>query len=293
MTNIKRSKFIQFLDNYASQESLVVGEYDVLRSSIRDNYVKLHLGNIPKIQTETAVVPTDTHIRSFYSMKPVKSVKSGTDMSDNPLTVCNYTIEKTKEQTIDIVVNNIDDLLCILNDYEYHSDTKYNIDLESLHKIKPELKLLNEMVGLRTIKQSILDQLLYFVQDLHSNAAGSDYKHTVIYGPPGTGKTEIAKIIGKMYSKIGILKKNIFKKITRNDLIAGYLGQTAIKTKQLITDSLGGVLFIDEAYSLASPEQNDSFSKECIDTINQNLSEGKSEFRVSNKITVSKTGSSA
>jgi SpoVK/Ycf46/Vps4 family AAA+-type ATPase len=280
MTNIKRSKFIQFLDNYASQESLVVGEYDVLRSSIRDNYVKLHLGNIPKIQTETAVVPTDTHIRSFYSMKPVKSVKSGTDMSDNPLTVCNYTIEKTKEQTIDIVVNNIDDLLCILNDYEYHSDTKYNIDLESLHKIKPELKLLNEMVGLRTIKQSILDQLLYFVQDLHSNAAGSDYKHTVIYGPPGTGKTEIAKIIGKMYSKIGILKKNIFKKITRNDLIAGYLGQTAIKTKQLITDSLGGVLFIDEAYSLASPEQNDSFSKECLDILCESLSDHKDDLMV-------------
>ena len=280
MTNIKRSKFIQFLDNYASQESLVVGEYDVLRSSIRDNYVKLHLGNIPKIQTETTIVPTDTHIRSFYSMKPVKRIKSGTDMSDNPHTVCNNTIEKTKEQTIDIVVNNIDDLLCILNDYEYHSDTKYNIDLESLHKIKPELTLLNEMVGLRTIKQSILDQLLYFVQDLHSNAAGSDYKHTVIYGPPGTGKTEIAKIIGKMYSKIGILKKNIFKKITRNDLIAGYLGQTAIKTKQLITDCLGGVLFIDEAYSLASPEQNDSFSKECLDILCESLSDHKDDLMV-------------
>lgn len=280
MTNLKRTKFIQFLDTYASQESLAIGEYDVLRKSIRDNYIKQHLSNIPKIHTENNIVPTDTHIRSFYSMKPVKSSKSSIDISDNLIISDNYNIKKTKEQNIDIAVNTIDDLLCILNDYEYHSDTKYNIDLESLHKIKPELTLLNEMVGLRTIKQSILDQLLYFVQDLHCNNSGSDYKHTVIYGPPGTGKTEIAKIIGKMYSKIGILKKNIFKKITRNDLIAGYLGQTAIKTKQLITDCLGGVLFIDEAYSLASPDQNDSFSKECLDILCESLSDHKDNLMV-------------
>lgn len=228
MTNIKHSKFIQFLDTYASQESLAVGEYDILRNSIRDNYITLRMSNIPKIHTENNSVPTDNYIRSFYSMKPVKPAKSMSDMSDNLITVDNNNVEKTKEETIDVAVNNIDDLLCILNDYEYQSDTKYNIDLESLHKIKPELTLLNEMVGLRTIKQSILDQLLYFVQDLHNNDTGGDYKHTVICGPPGTGKTEIAKIIGKMYSKLGFLKNNIFKKITRNDLIAGYLGQTAI-----------------------------------------------------------------
>ena len=74
--------------------------------------------------------------------------------------------------------------------------------------------------------------------------------HTVIYGPPGTGKTEIAKIMGNIFSKLGILKKNVFRKATRSDLIAGYLGQTAIKTRDLVTSCLGGVLFIDEAYAL-------------------------------------------
>jgi stage V sporulation protein K len=74
-----------------------------------------------------------------------------------------------------------------------------------------------------------------------------------------------------MYSKLGILKKNIFNKVTRNDLIAGYLGQTAIKTKKIIDECLGGVLFIDEAYSLASREQNDSFSKECLDILCESL----------------------
>ena len=76
----------------------------------------------------------------------------------------------------------------------------------------------------------------------------------------GTGKTEVAKIIGRMYSKIGILKKNIFKKVTRTDLVAGYLGQTAIKTSKVITDCIGGCLFIDEAYALAD---NDSYSSRC------------------------------
>jgi SpoVK/Ycf46/Vps4 family AAA+-type ATPase len=104
--------------------------------------------------------------------------------------------------------------------------------------------------------------------------------HTVIYGPPGTGKTEIAKIIGKMYSKLGILKNNVFKKVTRSDLIGGYLGQTAIKTKKVIEECIGGVLFIDEAYSLANGEREDSYSKECLDTICEALSDYKNELMV-------------
>ena len=71
--------------------------------------------------------------------------------------------------------------------------------------------------------------------------------HTVIYGPPGTGKTEIAKIIGRIFCNLGILKKGVFKKVTRSDLVAGYLGQTAMKTKDVIQECIGGVLFIDEA----------------------------------------------
>lgn len=279
MATHKYSNFIQFLDSYGSQESLVIGEYALLRESIRNNYIKLNLSNIPEITTEVEATPTDGYVRSFYSLKQVQQVKIEANTTDN-LKDSNNIVEKTKKLDIDVSVNNIDDLICILNTYDYHNDTKYNIDLESLHKIKEELVLLNDMIGLTTIKQSIVDQLLYFIQDLHTNNMGGDYKHTVIYGPPGTGKTEIAKIIGRMYSKLGILKNNTFKKVTRNDLIAGYLGQTAIKTKSLIKECLGGVLFIDEAYSLANPEQNDSFSKECLDILCESLSDHKDELMV-------------
>jgi SpoVK/Ycf46/Vps4 family AAA+-type ATPase len=104
--------------------------------------------------------------------------------------------------------------------------------------------------------------------------------HTVIYGPPGSGKTEVAKIIGRIFSNLGILHKKIFKKVSRNDLVAGYLGQTAIKTKDMIKASLGGVLFIDEAYSLGNSEKRDSFAKECVDTLCEALSEHKHNWMV-------------
>jgi SpoVK/Ycf46/Vps4 family AAA+-type ATPase len=83
-----------------------------------------------------------------------------------------------------------------------------------------------------------------------------------------------------MYSKLGFLKNNVFQKVTRSDLIAGYLGQTAIKTQKVIEKSLGGVLFIDEAYALGEYSQNDSFSKECIDTICEALSNYKDDLMV-------------
>jgi SpoVK/Ycf46/Vps4 family AAA+-type ATPase len=104
--------------------------------------------------------------------------------------------------------------------------------------------------------------------------------HTVIYGPPGSGKTEVAKIIGRIFSNLGILTKKTFKKVSRNDLVAGYLGQTAIKTKDIIKASIGGVLFIDEAYSLGNSEKRDSFAKECVDTLCEALSEHKHNWMV-------------
>ena len=285
MTENKYTTFINFLDNYSTNESIVTGEYEVLRRFIRNNYNNTNIKNVPRINCDYTPITNLTYTNPFFSMKPLRNIeKIVPNMPDISLndytTIPEEFTEKTKEETIDIEINTIKDVIDLLNKYEYKDDTEYNIDLESLHKIKKELIMLDEMIGLSKLKQSILDQLLYFIQGLHKNNSGGDYKHTVIYGPPGTGKTEIAKIIGTMYSKMGILKKNIFNKVTRNDLIAGYLGQTAIKTKKIIDESLGGVLFIDEAYSLASREQNDSFSKECLDILCESLSDHKDDLMV-------------
>ena len=154
--------------------------------------------------------------------------------------------------------------------------------MKAIHDIEKPLTDLKNMIGMNQLKTSILDQILYFIQNFHldSSNKSNDFMHTVIYGPPGTGKTETAKIIGKIFSRLGVLSKNKFKKVTRADLIAGYLGQTALKTKEVVKECLGGVLFIDEAYALGNPEKRDSFAKECIDTLCELLSDNKSDLMV-------------
>lgn len=208
------------------------------------------------------------HVETIKNVEPIKRKRD------------NVVIEKTKV-TIKADINNISDLLDLINNYKLCDKIEYNINMTSLHKIKEPLQEMNNMIGMHDLKSNIVDQILYFAQDLHKNKnTHGDFMHTVIYGPPGTGKTEIAKLMGKIYSKIGILKKGTFKKVTRSDLIAGYLGQTAIKTSDVIKEALGGVLFIDEAYALGNPEKRDSFAKECIDTLCEALSDNKENLMV-------------
>ena len=182
---------------------------------------------------------------------------------------------------IDREINSLGDILKLIDDYPLESDIEYNIDMKSIHKIKEPLCELNSMIGMKELKNNIVDQVIYFMQDFHSvQKKNQDFMHTVIYGPPGTGKTEIAKIMGKIFCNMGVLTRNVFKKATRSDLIAGYLGQTAIKTRDIMRDCLGGVLFIDEAYALGNPEKRDSFAKECIDTLCEGLSDNKENLMV-------------
>jgi SpoVK/Ycf46/Vps4 family AAA+-type ATPase len=180
---------------------------------------------------------------------------------------------------INCEIKNIIDIINLIDKYPYHDNYDYNIDLKALHDIKSPLVELNNMIGMGKLKSNIAEQIIYFIQKLNIGSEG-DFMHTVLSGPPGTGKTEIAKLIGNIFSKIGILKKGIFKKVTRSDLIAGYLGQTAIKTKQVIEECIGGVLFIDEAYALGNSDKKDSFSKECIDTLCEALSDYKDNLMV-------------
>lgn len=182
---------------------------------------------------------------------------------------------RKKHVNVDTTVESITDLIKMTHDYPISEHLKYDINIEGIHKIREHLIELDRFIGLEDLKENLLDQLIYFMHE-----KGDDYLHTVLYGPPGTGKTEIAKILGNIYTKLGILRKGTFVKVTRSDFVAGYLGQTALKTRKLIEENLGGVVFIDEAYAMGNQEKRDIFSKEALDTLCELLSDHKKELMV-------------
>ncbi len=204
-----------------------------------------------------------------------------------------YELEDSNFKFANKDIENIDDLIELGYYYHCKKRTVYkDIDLLKLFNLIEPLMELKKLVGMKSVKESMVDQILFFLQKLNKkdkcneciqcanqikcdNVKGEndDMLHTVITGPPGVGKTELGKILGKVYKAMGILSKGHVNIARRPDLIAKYLGQTAPKTQAFIDKCKGGVMFIDEAYSLGNPEGRDSFAKECIDTINQNLTE--------------------
>ena len=170
-------------------------------------------------------------------------------------------------------INSLDDLIELGNSAN-KPELKKNKDLKNIQSIIPELKALNEMIGMNDLKKQLIYQILMICQGLE----GDEMMHTALMGPPGVGKTTIAQLIGKIYCKMGFLSHGHFKVVGREDLIGKYLGETAQKTKKVLTSAVGGVLFIDEAYSLGNPEGRDSYAKECIDTLNKFLSENTEDF---------------
>ena len=143
---------------------------------------------------------------------------------------------------------------------------------EPLAKPEPEedpMETLNNLIGLEKIKHDVKELTDFAkIQKAREDAGLKSVPvslHLVFTGNPGTGKTTVARILAKLYNQIGILSKGQLIEVDRSGLVAGYVGQTALKTQEQIQAALGGVLFIDEAYTLAA--KNEDFGQEAIDTI--------------------------
>jgi hypothetical protein len=210
--------------------------------------------------------------------------------SSNKLKVRNYDINSEYIE-IDKNVKTLDDLIELVKLYDVTKPElmdKYTVDLKKLNDMKDSLNELKNMIGMNNVKNSIVRQILYFLQGIEEQ---QDMLHMVITGSPGIGKTSLGVILAKLYYSMGLLEKQpsinpvsgkkedfVFKIYKRSDLIGQYLGHTAIKTQKAIDECTGGIMFLDEAYSLGHDEKSDIYTKECLDTINQNLSENKKNF---------------
>lgn len=170
--------------------------------------------------------------------------------------------------------------------YSYIKASKNNLkviskDVLSLEELKEEL---NQLIGLKTVKKEISNLIAY--QKVQSYRKNKGLKipyrtlHMAFTGNPGTGKTTVARIVGKMYKQLGLLSKGQFIEVSRTDLIAGYQGQTALKVKQVIEEAKGGVLFIDEAYSITENDKSDSYGRECLTELTKALEDYRNDLVV-------------
>ena len=140
------------------------------------------------------------------------------------------------------------------------------------------LKSLEGLVGLTAVKQEISNLAAFLNLQIRRGETNTFVgKHYVFTGNPGTGKTTVARIMADVFKTLGIVSRGQLVEADRAKLVAGYSGQTAIKTNQLIDTAMGGVLFIDEAYTLRSND-GDSFGAEAIDTLLKRLEDDRGKF---------------
>lgn len=154
-------------------------------------------------------------------------------------------------------------------------------DTRTLEELLDEL---NSLVGLEKVKNKVQDLIVYQkVQKMRREKnlySTKNTLHLAFTGNPGTGKTTVARIVGRIYKRIGLLSKGHFIEVSRTDLIAGYQGQTALKVKKVIEQARGGVLFIDEAYSITENDHSDSYGRECLTELTKALEDYREDLVV-------------
>jgi stage V sporulation protein K len=171
------------------------------------------------------------------------------------------------------------------NSSVYKSGTQSSSqNIEKEERIEDVLAELDAFTGMDGIKRDVKSLInLLKIQKQRQNQGLSVVKpslHMVFTGPPGTGKTTVARVMGRVFKALGVLEKGHIIETDRSGMVAGYVGQTAIKVDEVVQKSLNGILFIDEAYTLSPSDGQDSFGQEAIDTLLKRMEDNRDSLVV-------------
>jgi SpoVK/Ycf46/Vps4 family AAA+-type ATPase len=257
--------------DYNPKELLAIGNYtanqlDVVLEKDAEDYLYTKLVEVYRDRDKTF-----GNARYVNSLIAEAKMNLGLRIVDS-----NPHVENVDERTLSTV--KLEDLKEIFRKKEFKG-----VDIPPDEELlEDSIKELNKLVGMENIKNDIYEmvKLVRYYRDIDKDVTKSFSLHTIFTGNPGTGKTTIARIMARIFRALGVLERGHLVEVDREGLIAGYIGQTAIKTAEKIDEAMGGVLFIDEAYSLSSNGDRDDFGKEAIEVILKRMEDRRGEFVV-------------
>ena len=208
------------------------------------------------------------HIEQLYNSRD-KDFANGRTMRSLFDEICKKQAQRLQSKDISQLSNS---QLMTIEDEDIPFDAPQEVDYSEC------LRKLDGLVGLSAVKKEIGSLAAFLNLQIKRGETNTfQGKHYVFTGNPGTGKTTVARIMADVFKTLGILSRGHLVEADRAKLVAGYSGQTAIKTNQLIDTAMGGVLFIDEAYTLKSSD-NDAFGAEAVDTLLKRLEDDRGKF---------------
>jgi stage V sporulation protein K len=238
------------------------GEFKVHLNKIK------HENRIPSVSTKSNYLFMTSTLLSLKNDKVNEIVKHAQKFID-----FSHSIKLSKERT-----NTLFELDKVITD---NKDVHVIQEEDTLEKV---LKELNQLIGLKEVKKNVSE--LVNLLEIQKKRTAQGLKnidislHTVFLGPPGTGKTTVARLLSRIFKHLGFVSKGQLYETDREGMIAGFVGQTATKVDKVVQESLGGVLFIDEAYALTQNSLGNDYGAEAVNTLLKRMEDHREDFVV-------------